>query len=335
MNETQDLAIFQGDVTDDRAIVVYGEVGIETMMVTKWLEAKASRSAKTRIAYESVIRQFRLQLQDRGFDLFSERRTVSLIASGYVTTSFDRQGRVKDGQLSESTINQRLAILSSFYQYAARYNDRVKSPIDLIDRAARNTHDAAAHLDAQEVETALAGISRKDLAGKRDYALLLLAFTTGRRARELTALTWGDIRLAGKKCEVTWQQCKGNKTMKDILGPKTRAALEEWLHACYGKQLGQLANDAPLFVSLSRNNFGRAMSLQAVSDICFKYLGTGKIHTTRHTFAINNERAGASLAEISERLGHNSQATTSIYLKRLHSAENKHITTLERLYGLS
>ena len=188
-------------------------------------------------------------------------------------------------------------------------------------------------MEASDVDSLLSQINRTTLAGKRDYALLLLALTTGRRASELTALTWSDVH-TGRTWEVTWQHCKGNKTLKDILGTRTREALETYLHAFYGAQLGQFALDAPLFVSLSRNNYGKAMSIQAVADICMKYLGTSKIHTTRHSFAVNLERAGASLSEIGERLGHASLKTTSDYMKRRHSAENKHIATLESLYGL-
>ena len=154
------------------------------------------------------------------------------------------------------------------------------------------------------------------------------------RADELVSLRWNDIRVYGKSMEITWQHCKGNKTMKDILGEKTRDALEAYIYALYGSELGSLRNDAPIFVSLSRNGNGQAMSTQAVSDVCKKYLGTSKVHTTCHTFAVASETAGASLSEIGQRLGHASLKTTSDYMQRLHSAENKHIKKLESLFGL-
>lgn len=331
----QEITVYQGEVVDDQAITIYEDraPGGEDLIITRWLEAKASRSPKTLAAYTTYINQLRACLHSRGLDLFSDSRAVSLVISAYASTSYDRYGRV-NGQLSESTINQRLSVLSSFYTYARRFNVQVSNPVLLCDREKRQVHDAATHLEANEVEEALRQIDRKSLVGKRDYALLILALTTGRRASELVALTWGDIRYAGKRLEVTWRHCKGNKTMKDFLGAKTRAALEEWLHALYGKQLGQLANDAPVFVSFSNQNDRCAMGTRTVSRICQRYLGTGKVHTTRHTFAITNEQAGASLAEISDRLGHTDEKTTSVYLKRLHSAENQHIGRLEALYGL-
>ena len=309
-------------------------MGVEEMMINKWLEVKTGRSEKTKDAYQLVIRYFRRHLRERGFDVFSDMKAVAVIASDYVKTSYDRRGRVKGGTLSEGTINQRLAILSSFYIFCHKWERRIENPIDLCERESYNVHDAAPHLEGDEVVTALKSIDRTGLQGQRDYALLLLALTTGRRAAELVALTWGDLRFAGKNVEVTWRHCKGNKTMQDILGVNTRDTLESYLYALYGSNLGTLANDAPIFVSLSRNNNRNMMSTQSVADVCRKYLGTSKVHTTRHTFAVNSERAGASLSEIGERLGHASLKTTSDYMKRRHSAENKHIKKLESLYGL-
>ena len=335
MDENTAITIHTGEVvTTETALTLYGENSEgETALIAKWVEVKASKSAKTCAAYTAVISQFRTQLADSGLSLFADARQVASVAHDYARTSYDHQGRVT-GQLSESTINQRLAILSSFYTYAAKFHNAVTNPIAFCERVKRNVHDAAHHLEASDIETALQAINKKDITGKRDYALLLLALTTGRRASELVALTWDDLRSVGKKLEVTWRHCKGNKTMQDILGARTREALENYLHALYGKQLAQLASDTPLFVSFSRNNYGRALSIQAVSNICTRYLGTSKVHTTRHSFAVNLERAGASLSEIGERLGHSSLKTTAEYMKRLHRAENKHINTLESLYGL-
>jgi Site-specific recombinase XerD len=304
-------------------------------IITKWLEAKAARSAKTKDAYELVINAFGSQLQARGLTFFSDVRMVATVANDYARTSYDRRCRVKDGTLAENTINQRLAILSSFYTFCHKWNDQIANPIEqYCEREKHNVHDAAPHLEASDIEASLGRIDRSTLAGKRDYALLLLAVTTGRRAAELVALQWNDIRIYGKNLEVTWLHCKGNKTLKDILGTATRDALETYIHALYGSELGSLRNDAPIFVSLSRNGYGKSMTTQAVSDICKKYLGTSKVHATRHTFAVASETAGASLSEIGQRLGHASLKTTSDYMQRLHSSENKHIKKLESLFGI-
>jgi site-specific recombinase XerD len=328
----QTLAITPSPVPSENTAIVQITPEVEDLMIEQWLQIKTQKSSQTKAAYEMVMRYFRKLLQDRGLDVFSDLRAVAIAANDYAHTSYDRRGRVREGQLSEGTINQRLAILSSFYTFCHKWEPRIDNPISLCEREMRHTHDAAPHLTHTEIEAILKAMPRKTVKDQRDYALLLLAFTTGRRAAELVALVWGDLQVTGKTLKVTWRHCKGNKTMQDILGEGTRNALVDYLTACYGSL--HLDNDTPIFISLSHNHRGKAMTTQAVADICDKYLGTRKIHTTRHSFAYNSEVAGASLSEIGERLGHQSLKTTSDYLKRLHSAENKHIKKLESLYGV-
>lgn len=332
MNEETAITIYQGEIVDTHPALVSSNNG-EQAVIDKWLEVKGKRSAKTLHAYELTMRLFRKQLHAKGLDVFSQREAVASVAEDFVTTSYDEIGRVK-GNLAEGTINQRRAILSSFYQYAHKYNDKVSNPIDLVEKQDRNVHYAADYIDAKELVTLLAQIDRSTLAGKRDYALLLVATTTGRRANELIKLTWGDVRMIGKReMELTFH-CKGGKTKKDILGTKTRAALETYLHALYTDKLYQLPNETPIFVSLSRNNLHKPLSSQALSDICKKYLGSSQFHTTRHTWAMNMREAGASITEISKGLGHSDEKTTRAYLEEKASNRNRHITKLEKLYGL-
>jgi site-specific recombinase XerD len=326
-----DVTIYQGDGDEARAVAIYTPPTDYILSldgcILAWLNTKEGRSQskKTRRAYEDTITMFRALLQSKGLDLDStDTRAVALIAEAYAGAN----------GVSPATFNQRLAILSSFYAYAIKQEVCTHNPIGRIDRRKAEAKDAALPMSNTEIAQAFAAIDRSSLEGLRDYALLSLAVTTGRRARELASLIWADIRITGNKMLVTWRRTKGNKQMRDEVEPRTQAALLAYLHALYGADLGQLASDTPVFVSLSRNNYKGALSLQAVSDICLKRLGTSKVHTTRHTFAVNSEKVGASLSEIGARLGHSNLKTTSDYMKRLHSAENPHATRLGEMFGI-
>jgi site-specific recombinase XerD len=300
-------------------------------MIAAWLNAKTSRSGseKTRRAYADTLQSFRVLLLATGLDLFSDQ--VSLLAlamQGYA-------GKGAAGhEVSSSTYNQKLAILSSFYSYAIKHGATKENPVILVERRAVATKHAALPLATSTVKSGLSSIDRTAIEGLRDYALLSLALATGRRASELAHLQWNDIRTSSTKMVIIWQRCKGNKQMSDEIKPKTRQALEVYLHAFYGASLGVLNNDAPVFVSLSRNNYGGTLSIQAISDICKKHLGTSKVHATRHTFAIGMEEAGAKLSDIGARLGHSDLKTTSKYMERLHSAENIYGDRLEDMFGI-
>jgi site-specific recombinase XerD len=298
--------------------------------IAAWLDEKKGRtmSAKTERAYTDAIEQFRSMLRSAGYDLDSDPRTVSLAAQGYAGRS------ATGGQVSPSTFNQRLAILSSFFTYAIKRGVCAHNPIDLVDRRPRQVEHAALPLDSQAVKMRLADIDRNEPEGQRDYALLLVALATGRRRAELAGLRWQDIKVNGSRVVVTWRRCKGAKKMRDELNTRTSAVLLSYLRSVYGPDLAALPGDAPVWVSFSRQNPGGAIGGQTIADICQARLGTSKVHTTRHSFAVAMEDAGAKISDIGARLGHNDLKTTSEYMKRLHSAENAYAGKLEDMYGV-
>ena len=335
---SHDITIYQGSSDEEHALASYTPQVCYVLSldacVAAWLKNKSERtgSAKTKRAYEDTINGFRALLQSARpipLDLVSDdTRAICLAAESFASGN----------GVSSATFNQPLAILSSFYTYAIKQEVVDKNPIKLIDRRPVDAKDAAQPMGESEIAQAFTSIDRGTLEGLRDYALLSLAVTTGRRSRELAELSWGDVRLSGRgkneKMLITWQHCKGNKQMHDEIEPRTKTALLAYLHALHGGDLGKLAKDAPIFVSLSRNNYRGGLSIQAVSDVCLKHLGTSKVHTTRHTFAVQMEKAGASLSDIGARLGHASLKTTSDYMKRLHSAENPHAAKLGEMFGI-
>lgn len=300
--------------------------------VTAWLAE--FKSVKTKRAYSDGIASFRRLLQTSGYDLGSHKHIVSLTAQAWLA-----KGGANDGPVSAGTYNQKRSILSSFYKYAILHEVLDDNPMQLVKSQKATPKDAAMPLDIDQVESSLSAIDRSSVEGLRDYALLSLALTTGRRASELATLTRGNIsnlNSVGKKTMVIrWEHCKGDKLMIDDIRPGTQKALLAYLHKVHGAALASLSASTPIFVSFSRNtSYGKQISTQTVSDICKKYLGTSKVHTTRHTFAIGMERAGANLSDIGARLGHANLKTTSDYMVRLHSSENKYASELEKMFGI-
>ncbi len=85
--------------------------------IIAWLDEKHGRSesAKTRWAYDTTLADFRSNLQSEGLDIDSEHAIVAPLAQGWAGHS-RREGQ----EVTPSTFNQRLAIVSSFYEYAIR-----------------------------------------------------------------------------------------------------------------------------------------------------------------------------------------------------------------------
>lgn len=217
--------------------------------IAVWLHAKAGRSNshETHSAYSETLAAFRARLQTLGMDLntpisnLSEPHPIALAAQAW---AFQRADGVTP--VAGATANQRLAILSSFYTFAARRRLlaapdglplAIPNPISEVERAKVQAYANVQALSAEVVEQQLAAIDRTTLAGKRDYALIALALQTGRRASELSNLTFGDLQIEYRqrghppRVTVLWRRTKGGKRMRDILDDETAAVLLTWLTA--------------------------------------------------------------------------------------------------------
>jgi site-specific recombinase XerD len=295
-------------------------------IVHAWLDAQRG-SARTRRAYADAVAGFRAALAAANLDLDGAPEALALAAQAWA-------GR---GGVTPATYNQRLACVSSCYRYALRHGLlHGENPIARVQRQRVQAYGQAVPLTPVTIRCKLEAIDRSMPAGQRDHALLAVALQTGRRLAEIAALRWGDLRLHDDgRATLTFQRCKGGKTMRDTLpAPLTRTLLA-WVQTFYGRRLGELAHDAPLWVSLATNGTGgKALSTRAIELICAARLGTGKAHVLRHTFARALEDAGAKVSEIQARLGHESLATTGRYLAALRADENPHADALAALFGL-
>jgi integrase len=294
--------------------------------VAAWLDAKANKSgsAKTKRAYTDTLDSFRSQLVASGLDLDADPRALALAAQGWA-------GRDNP---AAATFNQRLAILSSFYVFARKRGLLTgENPISLVERRTVHEYANAQPIDEAELRRRVRAIDRATPEGARDYALLAVLSQTGRRLAEVAGLRWADLHLAGDRVTLTFRRAKGGKVMRDKLNVAISKALMSWLQLHYGQNLGDLEHDAPIWVSLSRNSRGKALSTRSISTICEERIGVSKVHALRHTFARTMEDAGAKVSDIQARLGHSSLATTGRYLAALRRAENLHADELARRLG--
>lgn len=315
---------------DDAALVARPDGAYRPSVDTSiamWLQSvgsKGSNSARTATAYRETLSAYRALMLGAGVDLDDEAHEAEMAHAASIFAA--RSTREGVAITSKATRAQRLAILSSYFTFMVKRGYRQHNPILMLDRPTAQAYATATPL--QDVN--LSAIDRSTLAGKRDYALLLVLLTTGRRASEIARITRADLDISDRAITVT-THCKGGKVMHDRLARGTAAALHEWMQAAYPDGM---RGDDPIFISLSPHGRGQRLTLCSLSRICEKWLGVSKVHATRHTFATTMERAGASLTDIQDRLGHANAATTGRYMHALHDAENRYADTLESLYGI-
>jgi site-specific recombinase XerD len=311
------------------------------LWIMGWLHEKGTKtnSKKTVKAYRDTIDKFRLMLKQANLDLDSissdeygagltMRQALRLKAQEF--SSYSERGV----QVKPATVEQRLAVLSSFYEYAVRQEYLLLNPIKMIDRPKVPDYQTSKALTQEQTLQGLESIDREMPRGKRDYAIICVLLSTGRRVSEVANLERKDLHIDSRgKITVTFL-CKGNKLLTDDLPEDTSKAVLEWLREYYGSDINKIDPHVPLWINLSPRKHGSKLDMRSFSNICEKYFGTGKVHAMRHTWTVNMLKEGANLQLIRQKLGHSSLETTGIYAASLEQNENPFAERVAKRAGI-
>jgi site-specific recombinase XerD len=212
--------------------------------------------------------------------------------------------------------NLRLTAIRSFFRYIAFEMPGHAALIQRVLAIPSKRHDRTLvdYLTLVETEALLAAPDLTTRLGRRDYALLLLAVSTGLRVSELVSLSCQDVVL-GTGAHV---HCTG-KGRKERCTPLTRSVAKkfgQWLHE---------RNGAPSD-TLFQNARGQRISPDGVQYILTKHVSTAaqtcptlkqkrvSPHVLRHTTAMHLLESGVDRTVIALWLGHESVETTQIYV---------------------
>lgn len=215
------------------------------------------------------------------------------------------------------TRNARLAAIHSFMRYVA-VRDPASLPITsrvLAIPAKRFDRPVLGYLTKEQVAAILAAPDRTTWSGRRDAVLLAVAYNTGARVSELTALQVRDV-LVESRCALQLHG-KGREQRVIPLWASTAAELR--------RLLGQMqpAPESPVFP----NRNGNAMTRSGVRDRLDRAVATAQRscpslrgqhispHTIRHSTAVHLLESGTDLAVIALWLGHSSPAVTHQYFE--------------------
>ena len=164
-----------------------------------------------------------------------------------------------------------------------------------------------------EVNRVLAGVDRRTVAGRRDYAILLLLVTYGLRGREVAALTVDDIDWKRERLAIPERKA-GHSTAFPLSTVVGEALLDYLRH---GRP-----------TTTDRHVFFRAVAplrpigAAAVSSLARFYLLKAGVdvprpgsHTLRHSAVQRLVDANVDLKTIGDFIGHRSARSTEVYAK--------------------
>ena len=218
---------------------------------------------------------------------------------------------------SVRTRNARLTAIRSFLHYAAH---RDPGSLQVIERVLaipvkRYERPLLEALSREEIEAILAAPDVSTRSGHRDHVLLATLYNTGARVSEITAARVADAAL-GQSSSVRIHG-KGRKQRVVPLWKATAARLREWLART------RLPAEAPLFP----NRNGDPMTRSGVADRLRTLVAKAtqhcpslkghriSPHTIRHATALHLLQSGVDITAIALWLGHESPATTHLYIE--------------------
>ena len=222
----------------------------------------------------------------------------------------------KDRGNGDSTRNQRMAALHSFFRYIARETPEL---VDLSSQVnalpmRKTVTKSIPYLEKDEIEAVLEAPDRSKAQGRRDHALLLFLYNTGARADEAAQLPTSGLDLS-RNPYVKFVG-KGQKERVCPLWPQTVTVLKALL-----EERGPVASGSYVFLNCRGKPMTRfgirslvkrtvARAAERLPSLRLKKIST---HGIRHTTAVHLLRAGVDINTIRAWLGHVSIDTTNRY----------------------
>jgi site-specific recombinase XerD len=204
--------------------------------------------------------------------------------------------------LQPSTINNKLSLLSAFFEFLREEGLTLQQPI------LRRRHRLLApkRLPKPMSSTDLTAFF-KVIDSVRDRLIFLLMLRCGLRVSEVCALTWNDIDFDDGTARVN--NGKGQVDRIVYFSPDVEQALQTWrAHQATGKYLFP-----------SRIVKGASLKRAMISVLMNQYLEAANLtkhyspHCLRHTFATELINGGVPLEVLKELLGHHSLHVTLCY----------------------
>jgi integrase/recombinase XerD len=222
--------------------------------------------------------------------------------------------------------------LSSYYRFLIRMGFVAANPRDAVERP-RTEPAVARGLSAEEVRRLLAVVP-DTVAGRRDRAILLTLFLTGRRRSEVMNLTAGDLSVEGDVAFYSYRGKGGKRGRRELPQPAFDAIAASLSDV--GKDLAVMSPDESLWQAGTRATglAGHAFYLRFRRYLRAAGLGSAGVHVTRHSAAKLRRDAGESVEAVSAFLDHSSLAVTTVYLRRMEVAQDDSWRSVARAIGV-
>lgn len=286
--------------------------------ITRYLTDEKGASHNTIASYRDTFVLLLNFIQDKK-QIKIEKLTLDKITRITITEFLD--WIQKERKCSNSTRNNRLAAIHSFYRYLQLESlDHLHECQKILSIKFKKTKkESISYLTIEGIKLLLQQPDTSRMKGRRDLALLSLMYDSGARVQEIIDLAPSALRL--NKPATIKIIGKGSKVRLVPLLDAQTVILKNYISE---NRLNEaFANMYPLFFNSRKEKLTRAGINYIVKKYAEMAIKTNEsfipedisCHSLRHSKAMHLLQAGVNLVYIRDILGHLSVQTTEIYAR--------------------
>lgn len=271
---------------------------------------KNGKANATVIAYSKDIEQ----LVD-----FLSKRSKTLLAEAVPQDLEDFKELLKKQRYTSKSISRKINSIKSFFRFCLSEGLLDSNPTQEISQP--KFDQAPPRILSRLEYRALRDSCRAD---SRMYAIVEILLQTGMRISELAALQLADIDL---EREVIYIQAQNSREARRIpLNVAAKKAVLDYL------RLRPRAKEKTLFLTKTCRPF-LVRNIRTAIDRYFRLAGIkdAKVNDLRHTFVVEQLKAGTPLVYVSQLVGHKRITTTEKYLHLIEAPEMQPNIKIEEL----
>lgn len=274
------------------------------------------RASATILAYGKDIEQLLHFLHEHN------QETMALVTIGDVTTEHidEFKKSLKELRYTPKSISRKINSIKTFFRFLKRHNHVEVNPAESVahPKYEQNAPRILSRLEYRALRDACKG-------DVRIAAIVELLLQTGIRISELASLQLSDLDLEHQVMKVHDEESKTERTVP--LNNAAKKALEEYL-----KVRPKDTKQQTVFLTKTCRPF-LVRNIRASIDRYFRIAGisNAKVNDLRHTFIVEQLKAGTPLTFVSRLVGHKRVTTTEKYLQLIQQPEQQKDVHLEEL----
>jgi len=226
---------------------------------------------------------------------------------------------LKKQRYTGKSISRKINSIKAFFRFVVSTDDTIENPAEKVSHPKydQNPPRVLSRLEYR----ALRDSCRADA---RMYAVVELLLQTGMRISELAALELSDIDFDRNIITIRPQNSRGSRRIP--LNQAAKHALMEYL------QMRPRAREKALFLTKTCRPF-LVRNIRTAIDRYFRLGGIrgAKVNDLRHTFVVEQLKAGTPLVYVSQLVGHKRITTTEKYLKLIEAPDMEPNIRIEEL----